>query len=208
MSVKDEADILARELFEAKSRLRAAGRALHDQVGPLLSAAGISLDLLRSDHPQAAASASQIMQTLEQAMDRVRALSRGLNPPSELHFGLKKALEALVERVRESFKGKIEFTWAATVVPPDDAAAAIYEAVSAALALAANDSTARRLSISARGARNLTVTVGSDGKARWSAAALAAQNRRVLPAGIALADSTKKSTIVSIHYGPGRLTRG
>ena len=54
-----ESQRLASELFEARSQLRAAGQALHDEVGPLLSAAGLRLQLLRIDHPEAASPPSR-----------------------------------------------------------------------------------------------------------------------------------------------------
>src|SRR5580704_12825606 len=111
MSVTDEADELAQELFEAKIRLRGAGRALHDHVGPLLSAAGINLDLLRSDHPSAAASAAQVTQALTEAMERIRDLSRELNPPPAAHLGLKRALTALAEACGESYRGRIDLVY-------------------------------------------------------------------------------------------------
>jgi len=208
MSLKDEAEQLARELFEANSKLRAAGRALHDQVGPLLTAAGIGLNLLQADHPQAAASASEVTQTLDQAMERVRALSRELNPSFAAHLGLKKALETLADNIRAGFKGTVHFAWASSIAPPADAAVAIYEAASAALAPAAADRTATQISISARGDRNLIVTIDSNGRARLPAAAVKALNRRVKPAKISLDTGTKKSTIVSINYAPRRPARG
>ncbi len=207
MSLTGEAEQLARELFEANSKLRAAGRALHDQVGPLLSAAGIELSLVQADYPQAAAPVAQAAQTLDQAMERIRALSRELNPPYAA-LGLNKALEALAESIRASFKGTVQFTWASSVAPPVDSAAAIFEAASAVLSPLTADPAAAQISISARGERNLIVTIRSNGRARLSAAAVKALNRRVKPARISLDTGTKKSTIVSIRYAARRPGRG
>lgn len=208
MSLPDEADQLARELFETKSRLRASGRALHDQVGPLLSAAGIRLDLLRSDHPEAAGAVHQTLQALEEAMERVRALSRELNPPPAAHLGLKKALASLVEKHAESFPGPIHFSYTATADVPEDAAAALYEASAAVLARAVSDRSATRLALAVSGGRNVIVKIESNGRSRWPRAMLAAIERRVHPAGIVLAALTKKSTIVSIKYAARRPARG
>jgi signal transduction histidine kinase len=61
-------------------RIRSAGDILHDDVAPLLTAAGLQLQLLRMDHPAAAAQVSQVLATLEDAMDRVRKLSQELAP--------------------------------------------------------------------------------------------------------------------------------
>jgi signal transduction histidine kinase len=141
-------------------------------------------------------------------MEHVRRLSRELNPPPAAHLGLKKALSNLVEAQRDSFAGAIRFSYAASIVPPHDTAAAVYEAASAVLARAATDRSATRLTVSVRGARNLVVAIGSNGRARWARAALVALNRRARPAGIVLDASTKRGTIVSICYADGRPPRG
>jgi signal transduction histidine kinase len=64
----------------ADEKLRRAGKTLHDDVGPLLASAGLRLQLLRMDHPQAAEQISELLVTLDDAMERVRALSRELSP--------------------------------------------------------------------------------------------------------------------------------
>jgi signal transduction histidine kinase len=205
-SITGEAQRLAEDLFDARSTLRGAGRALHDQVGPLLSAAGIRLALLRSDRPEAASEIEPALRALEEAMEAVRGLSRSLSPPPSANLGLKKALWSLVEEQRESFAGSIRFAYTASTVPSDEAIVAVYETASAVLALAASDRTATRLAVSVRGARKLTVAIASNGKARWSRAELAALSRRARPAGIVLA-STKRGTIVSIRYASRRSAR-
>jgi signal transduction histidine kinase len=207
MSLADEAEELARELFETRSKLRAAGRALHDQVGPLLSATGIRLDLLRSDHPEAAAAVEQALVPVEEAMERVRKLSRELNPPPAAHLGLKKALSTLADIQSDFFAGAILFSYDASATLPHDAIAAIYEAAAAMLTQAVSDPSATRIVLSVRGARNLIVKIESNGRARWPRAALAAQDRRARPAGVSLDASTEKSTIVSIRYVPRRPSR-
>jgi signal transduction histidine kinase len=204
----DESQGLADELFEARSKLRGAGRALHDQVGPLLSAAGIHLDLLRSDHPATASIIEPALLALKEAMECVRGLSRELNPPPSAHLGLKKALSHLVDAKRDSFAGTIRFSYATSITPPHDTAAVIYEVASAVLDRAASDRSATRLAVSVRGARNLIVTIESNGRANWPRAKLAALARRARPAGIILDVSTKRGTIVSIHYAPRRPPRG
>src|SRR5579862_4821010 len=88
----DEPQQLARALFEAQSDRRQAGRTLHDQVGSLLSAAGLRLQLLSLDHPQAAPAAAEIALSLEEAMEHVRALSRRLNDSPAATLGLPNAL--------------------------------------------------------------------------------------------------------------------
>jgi signal transduction histidine kinase len=64
----------------ADETLRRAGKMLHDEVGPLLASAGLRLQLLRMDHPQAAEQINELLVTLDDAMERVRALSHELSP--------------------------------------------------------------------------------------------------------------------------------
>ena len=67
-------------LSAAREYLRCAGKTLHDDVGPLLSAAGFRLQLLAMDHPAAAGQAKEVAATLDQAMEIIRALSQRLSP--------------------------------------------------------------------------------------------------------------------------------
>ena len=60
--------------------LRRVGETLHDDVAPLLTAAGVQLQLVRLDHPASAAQVNEVLATLEAAMDRVRKLSQQLAP--------------------------------------------------------------------------------------------------------------------------------
>ena len=65
------------------AKLQWAGKMLHDDVGPLLSAAGLKLHLLSMDFPDATPMAVEATAILEEAMDRVRKLSRELSPPPD-----------------------------------------------------------------------------------------------------------------------------
>jgi signal transduction histidine kinase len=65
------------------AKLQWAGKMLHDDVGPLLSAAGLKLHLLSMDFPDAGPMAVEVTAMLEEAMDRVRELSRELRPPPD-----------------------------------------------------------------------------------------------------------------------------
>ncbi len=61
-------------------KLRRAGKTLHDDIVPLLAAAGLRLQLLRMDHPRAAEQVNGLLVTLDDAMERIRALSQELSP--------------------------------------------------------------------------------------------------------------------------------
>ncbi len=61
-------------------KIELAGKTLHDDIGPLLSAAGLRLELLRMDFPETTDRVREVTQTLDDALDRVRALSQELRP--------------------------------------------------------------------------------------------------------------------------------
>ena len=61
-------------------KIELAGKTLHDDVGPLLTAAGLRLELLRMDFPDIADRVREVTEALDDAIDRVRALSRDLRP--------------------------------------------------------------------------------------------------------------------------------
>lgn len=65
------------------AKLKRAGKLLHDEIAPLLSAAGLKLHLLSMDFPDAEPVAVEVTAILEEAMDRVRELSRELSPPPD-----------------------------------------------------------------------------------------------------------------------------
>jgi signal transduction histidine kinase len=58
----------------------AAGQTLHDDIGPLLSAAGLHLQLIATDFPKTAKRMDEVFRILDEAMERVRSLSRELGP--------------------------------------------------------------------------------------------------------------------------------
>lgn len=61
-------------------KLERAGKILHDEIGPLLSAAGLRLQLIKMDFPQTEARVREVTEALDEAIDRVRALSQELRP--------------------------------------------------------------------------------------------------------------------------------
>jgi signal transduction histidine kinase len=65
---------------EVDRKIELAGQALHDEIGPLLSAAGLRLQLLRMDFPETGERVREITQALDEVIDRVRALSQVLKP--------------------------------------------------------------------------------------------------------------------------------
>src|ERR1700687_2891816 len=93
------ADNLARECVRAHTELRRAAGVLHDDVGSLLAVAGLRLQLLCMDFPEASARAAETAEALEGVMAHVRKLSRELEPSPVRRTGLKNAVLNLAEKL-------------------------------------------------------------------------------------------------------------
>jgi signal transduction histidine kinase len=211
---------LAEALVRSAAGQRHAGRVLHDDVGPLLSAAGLRLQLLRMDFPDAAERARQVMETLEDAMDRVRTLSQRLNPSAVDRVGFQKALEAMVETHRPQFAGRLQLRCAATARLPLEAAVPMYEAADAAVGDAVHHSGASQIVISVAGSGKggstkialspsgkVSVRVEDNGRRRsHRGLAMAAQIAR--GAGLEFDVLAGKGTIVCIQYAFRRSSGG
>jgi signal transduction histidine kinase len=141
-------------IVEARDRERARiSRLLHDEVGQVLSAAGLQLDLLRMDCAQAPGLAARIgeaQKLLEQAVGQVRSLSYALNPAVVERAGLKGALEELIERSRRAFSGTLEFAFDGELRLPGQAAEACYRIVELALENALRHAGAGRIEVRCR----------------------------------------------------------
>jgi signal transduction histidine kinase len=90
--------IPSNSVLEAFDQRRQAARRLHDDIGPLLSAAGLRLALLKMDRPDAREVVDEVQKILDDAMDRVRGLTQELSPSVVERAGLHRALEGLAER--------------------------------------------------------------------------------------------------------------
>jgi len=193
-TVVAEVDLLARDLYQARRQLQDAGRALHDQAGTLLSAAGIQLQLLRVDHPNTAAAVNETLAALDQATESIRVLSRKLDPSPAAHVGLEGALVQLAEQRGATL------SYTSAFKPPHGPAAAIYETIVAVLDRALSESAPVRISVRGAG-RRLAVRIVWKSRARWPRNQVSALARRLRPSGAVLDVTTKESTIVSIRYG-------
>ena len=145
-------EMVARRLAELAAqkdwRLLEAGRFLHDDLGQLLTAAGIRLDLI-SHHTQHE-DLTLLQDLLEQCMLRVRTLSEELNRSTADRLGLKPALERLVDRWEPAFRAQIKFTCDPQLKLPLLQSRAIVTMVEFALELAANNVGCERLDIKAK----------------------------------------------------------
>jgi len=183
------------------SKLRNASRQLHDDAGPLLSAAGLRLQMLGTDVPQAGAAIEEITQILDQAMDRIRAVSRELYRSPADQIGLKNALFRLAEQ-----HPALSISYSATASLPAEDAAALYQAAAEA-ASEALQAGASQVRISVGGGAGVRIRVTDNGRRKGRARALSIPRLLAEQAGLAFECTTGKSTIVSIRYAVRRPSR-
>jgi signal transduction histidine kinase len=203
---KSDIEQVAALYVRARAALVRAGRALHDHVGSSLSAAGVQLQLLRMDVPQAEARIDEALRTLEEALDKVRDLSQELCPSPAYRGGLKQALLRLADQ-HNSPNCHIDIDYAASAAVPAEIAAALYEASCGAVEQALRQGAAR-VSITVRGAGPLVLRIADDGRRSGRARALVAIGTIAGEQGLGFAYTTGKGTIVSIRYAIRRPARG
>jgi signal transduction histidine kinase len=181
-----------------------SGRLLHDDVGPLLSAAGLRLQLLSMDHPQTAEEIQRIAAILDRAFERIRAVSQELAPSPVLRSGLKNSLARLVESAAAARTGlAIKLNYKIAADPPHllmEPACALFEAAGAAVAAAAGLFAASRIAITAQGTRRISIRVADNGRARGRVQALDPARRIAEAQGLSFNIATKQDTIVLIRY--------
>ncbi|HEY2843310.1 MAG TPA: histidine kinase [Bryobacteraceae bacterium] len=201
-----DAEAIAALYIQASAALVRAGRALHDHVGSPLTAAGVQLQLLRMDLPEAGARIDDTLRVLEEALDRVRRLSQDLCPSPAYRGGLKQALLRIADQY-ESELCRVEVAYSATAAVPAEIAAAVHEAAAAAVEQALLQGAAI-VKIEVRGAGRLAVRISDDGRKSGRVRALALAAMLARQQGLTFEHVTGKSTIVSICYGVRRAARG
>ena len=183
-----DAEELASMCVAAQQRLSRAGRALHDEAGGLLAAAGLRLQLMEEDYPAAAARLREVSAILEQAMRSVRAVSHDLSPSPVYRVGLKRSLERL----------EVKLDYSATAAISPETVESIYYAAAAALD-AARNSGAEFVNVRVTGAKGLTVRIEDDGTAKGRARALGPARLLARSSGLGFEITTGKRTIVLIR---------
>jgi signal transduction histidine kinase len=129
-------------------------RTLHDEVGQVLSAVGLQLDVLRLDFqerlPEIAPRTVEIQKMLDQAMSEVRALSYDLNPAVVERVGLQNAFDRLAGRTRTRFDGTLRFLFDSSIRVPLDVGNAWYKIAEHTLENALKHSAASRIELHVR----------------------------------------------------------
>jgi signal transduction histidine kinase len=206
MAKNSPADELALECVRAYTELRRAAGVLHDDVGSLLAVAGLRLQLLCMDFPEASERAAEASEAIGAAMEHIRKLSRALEPSPVRRTGLKNALLDLAE----SFPG-VTLRYTTAMPLPSVDADAIYRAIANSVAAASRIPGVTRIAISVSGSRALLARVEHDGRQRGAGKELAATALLARHAGLgfeikARQAKTRQGTIVVIQYAGRRPT--
>jgi signal transduction histidine kinase len=184
------------------TKLRSGSRQLHDHVGALLSAAGLRLQMLRAEVPEAKAGVEEVTQILEQAIERIRTVSRELHRSPADQIGLKNALFRFAEE-----NPWLSVSYSATAPLASEDAAALYHAAMEA-AFAALGARASRVRISVSGRAGVRIRVADNGRAKGRQRSLSMPRLLAKQAGLAFECTAGKGTIVSIRYATRRPARG
>jgi signal transduction histidine kinase len=204
-AAKSDAEQMAALYIQARTALVQAGRALHDHVGSPLTAAGVQLQLLRMDLPEARTQIDETLRILEHALDCIRSISQDLCPSPAYRGGLKQALLRLAEQ-HASASCHIDVHYSSTAVVPGEIAAAIHETAAAAVEKAVFEG-ASHVGITVRGTDNLVVRIADDGRKSGRERALSAAAMLAREQGLRFAVGAGNGTIV-IRYVVRRPPRG
>lgn len=144
-------------------------RRLHDEVGQVLSAVGLQLDVLKldfqQDAPEIVARVREVQELLERAMREVRTLSYDLNPAVVERAGLQFAMDRLMGRYREGFEGSLRLLFHPGIRVPLPVGNSWYKITEHALDNVLRHSAATKVEVHVRPAASAyTLEVRDNGK--------------------------------------------
>jgi hypothetical protein len=196
----------ASALHESRSAGRACGRVLHDVVGPLLMGMGLRLQILKMDRPDISKDADELIASLDQAMEKVRALSQSFLLSPVHGLGFEGGVRQLIADRQSKFTGDIILKYSLLSKPDLELAAPLYDALEFTLDQALRRRGVKRIKVSISGTKRISVKVEGDGR---PSAQKPRETARLLveAAGIRFSNLTRGGTIVLIHGIP-RPARG
>ena len=182
-------------------------RLLHDEVGQVLTAVGLLLDVLKLDFseqvPEITERIREIQKMLDVAVEQVRALSYELNPSVVERAGLQSALDRLVGRFRGQFAGSIRYLYDSSVRVPLPVGNAWYKIAELALKNAIQHSESSRIEVHVRRTqKNVMIEVRDNGKG------FSLVDAKVNPQGLGLLliehYASLSPIVVDIRSAPGK----
>lgn len=163
------ADFAAFGAFRASRRREHefVSHVLHDEIGQVLTAAALELDLIVLDHgaaqPELAAAVASVQKTLEHAFAKVRALSHQVHPDPVARFGFRPVIDRLVTDARARFAGELVLHVEGAGAPPEPVGTALYECASEAVENAIRHARATRIDIALTQGDVTRITVSDNG---------------------------------------------
>jgi signal transduction histidine kinase len=152
--------VIAQMTSLERERARAA-KLLHDEVGQVLTAVGLQLDVLRLDfkdrYPEIEGRTIEIQQLLERAIRQVRSISQELGPAVAEKAGLRFALEQLVGRYRAGDAASIRLMVDIEERLPLDVSSSLCKIAGLALANAVEHSRSKVIEVLLRREQGSTV---------------------------------------------------
>jgi signal transduction histidine kinase len=132
-------------------------RLLHDEVAPILSGAGLQLDILRMDLetkvPEICSRTAEIQDLLERVVSHIRELSCELHPDVVKRTGLRPALNLLVSRFQRIFAGSMRLSYDNSIHIPVETEVALERVASEAVANAVRHAHCTKIEILVQAAR-------------------------------------------------------
>ena len=154
-------------ISEHEAERERVGRLLHDEIGQILSGAGLQMTVLRMDFqevPGIVEKMAELQEMLELAMVRVRDLSNELNPSEVERSGLHFALEGLLNRHRMLFSGGSRLHFESPARLPREVAKAFYRVAEYTVARAARRVDATQADVRVKtDASGVTMEIQHDG---------------------------------------------
>ena len=201
--------MLLNTIRERDAERTRVSRLLHDEVGQVLSAVGLHLDVLRVDIkdrvPEIVGRTSEIQRILEGAVQQVRNLSYELCPEPVERAGLGVALRQLANRWRQSFSGELKVDCPNSLDLPSAAAVAMFRIAERSLDNAVRHSGAARIGMTLRASRSRTTLEIRDNGCGFDPAPV---RRRPRGLGLPLMESYARDAglAMEISSTPGRDT--
>lgn len=106
----DKHKMVARAVVEAQEKERAEiGKELHDNVNQILSTAKLFLEVAKNDTKERLSLIKRSSQSIHDAINAIRSISKSLVPPSISDLGLIESINDLVQNITISKALKVDF---------------------------------------------------------------------------------------------------